>query len=159
VEADFGFRPAFDPKSRLFDPGLGGGALLDLGIYPVSLASMVYGEAPRRILSAAAIGSTSVDEQSASILEFSGGRMAVISSSFRYESPQEAHIIGTDGRIRIHAPWWHLGNGYPHEAMEVMECLQSGKLESSVMPLEETLRIMQILDAIRGEWGLRYPGE
>ncbi len=179
VQADFGIRPAFDPKSRLFDPALGGGALLDLGVYPVSLASMVFGEVPRRLVSAATLGSTGVDEQSAAIMEYSAGRLAVVSCSLRFTSPQEAHIIGTGGRIRIHRPWWfantitltrsgqaeeeismpYLGNGYAHEALEVMDCLRSGKLESGVMPLEETLHIMQTLDAIRGEWGLKYPEE
>lgn len=179
VQADFGFRPAFDPKSRLFDPALGGGALLDLGVYPVSLASMVFGEAPQRLASRAALGRTGVDEQTGAVLEYSDGRMAVISCSLRFESPRAAEIIGEDGWIRIHRPWWYantitltrseqaaeeialpsLGNGYAHEALEVMDCLRSGKLESGVMPLDETLHIMQTLDAIRGEWGLKYPGE
>ncbi len=179
VQADFGMKPEFNPKSRLFDPALGGGALLDLGVYPVSLASMVFGEVPRRILSAATLGSTGVDEQSAAVMEYSAGRLAVVSCSLRYASPQEAHILGTNGRIRIHRPWWYadtitltrqgredetirlpyIGNGYAHEAMEVMDCLRGGRLESDVMPLDETLHIMQTLDAIRTEWGFKYPGE
>ena len=179
VQADFAFRADFDPKGRLFDPALGGGALLDIGVYPVSLASMVFGETPRRTASLAVLGATGVDEQSAAVLEYSDGRMAVISFSLRFTSPQEACIIGTSGQIRIHRPWWHadtitvsrdgreeesitlpnLGNGYPHEAIEVMECIRSGKTESRVMPLDETLHIMQTLDAIRMEWGLKYPGE
>jgi predicted dehydrogenase len=179
VQADFGIQPAFDPKSRLFDKALGGGALLDLGVYPVSLASMVFGEAPKRVVSAAALGSTGVDEQSAAVMEYSAGRLAVISCALRFLSPQEAHIIGARGRIRIHQPFWcpdtatltrsgqaderlsmpYLGNGYAHEAVEVMDCLRKGKLESESMPLEETRRIMQTLDAIRGPWGLKYPGE
>jgi predicted dehydrogenase len=179
VQADFAFRADFDPKGRLFDPALGGGALLDIGVYPVSLASMVFAEAPQRIASLAVLGATGVDEQSAAVMEYSAGRLAVISFSLRFTSPQEACIIGTAGQIRIHRPWWHadsitisrggrdeetitlpnLGNGYPHEAVEVMECLRGGKLESRVMPLDETLHIMQTLDAIRAEWGLKYPGE
>jgi predicted dehydrogenase len=179
VQADFGIQPEFDPKSRLFDRALGGGALLDLGVYPVSLASMVFGEAPKRLVSAAALGSTGVDEQSAAVMEYSAGRLAVISCALRFLSPQDAHIIGTRGRIRIHRPFWcpnaatltragradeeismpYLGNGYAHEAVEVMDCLRKGKLESEAMPLEETLRIMRTLDAIRAPWGLTYPGE
>ncbi|MBN1439830.1 MAG: Gfo/Idh/MocA family oxidoreductase [Anaerolineales bacterium] len=179
VQADFGAQPKFDPKSRLFDPALGGGALLDLGVYPVSLASMVFGEAPRRITSAARLGSTGVDEHAAAILEYSGGRMAVVSCAMTFVSPQEAHILGTNGRIRIRRPWWfpaavtlsrtgkddeeitmpYLGNGYAHEAAEVMECLRGGKMESTVMPLDETLRIMHALDSIRAPWGLKYPGD
>jgi predicted dehydrogenase len=179
LQADIGIRPAFDPKSRLFDPALGGGALLDLGVYPVSLASMVFGEIPRRIASVATLGTTKVDEQSAAVLEYSAGRLALISCSLRITLTQEAHIIGTGGQIRIPRSWWlpgsmvvsrpgredetislpYLGNGYAHEAIEVMECMRGGKLESRVMPLEETLHIMRTLDAIRGEWGVKYPGE
>ncbi|MGB7539216.1 MAG: Gfo/Idh/MocA family oxidoreductase [Anaerolineales bacterium] len=179
VQADFGIHAEFDPKDRKFDPALGGGALLDLGVYPVSLSSMVFGGAPRRLVSVASLGATGVDEQSAAVMEFSAGRLAIISCALRFASPQEAHIIGTGGRIRIHPAWWHsdtitlsragradetvtipnLGNGYAHEAVEVMECLRGGKLESRVMPLDETLRILQTLDAIRAEWGLKYPGE
>ncbi|MBN2084329.1 MAG: Gfo/Idh/MocA family oxidoreductase [Anaerolineales bacterium] len=179
MQADFAFQAAYDPKGRLFDPALGGGALLDLGVYPVSFASMVFGEAPRRLVSVASLGKTGVDEQSAAVIEYSAGRLAVVSCALRFDSPQVAHIIGTGGRIRVHPAWWHadtitvsragredeiitlpnLGNGYPHEAVEVMECLRGGKLESRVMPLEESLRIMQTLDAIRAEWGLKYPGE
>src|SRR4030042_227604 len=136
---------------------------------------MVFGGIPRRVETVASLGPTGVDEQSAAVLEYSGGRLAVVSCSLRYTSPQEAHILGTDGRIRVHSAWWHsdtitvsrvgreeetitlpkLGNGYTHEALEVMECLRSGKLESGVMPLDETLQIMQTLDAIRGKWGLK----
>jgi predicted dehydrogenase len=178
VQVDFAFRPPFDPKGRLFDPVLGGGALLDIGVYPVSLASMVFGESPRRIASSVTMGRTGVDEQAAVIMEYTGGRQAAITFSFRYESPLEANIIGTEGRIRIERPWWnphrltithggkdkeislpYLGNGYTHEAMEVMECLRAGRTESERMPLEESHRIMQNLDAIRADWGLKYPGE
>jgi dihydrodiol dehydrogenase / D-xylose 1-dehydrogenase (NADP) len=179
VQADFGIQVKFDPKSRMYDPELGGGALLDLGVYPVSLASMVFGEVPVRIGSTVALGRTGVDEQSVLAVEYSGGRMAALSCSTRFTSPQEAHILGTNGRIRIHRPWWfpgkitvslagkedetldlpYRGNGYTHEAIEVMECLRTGKLESGVMPLEESLRIMRTLDVIRGDWKLKYPGE
>jgi predicted dehydrogenase len=173
VQADFGFRVEFNPKSRLFDPALAGGALLDLGVYPVSLASMVYGGPPKRVFSTASKGKTGVDEQIAAILEYPDGRQAVFSCSFRFESPKEAHIIGTDGRILIHRQWWNpesitltrkgladedlslpmTGNGYAHEALEVMECLSAGRKESASMPLDETLTIMQTLDLISAAWG------
>jgi dihydrodiol dehydrogenase / D-xylose 1-dehydrogenase (NADP) len=179
VQADFCFQPEFDPQDRKWNLALGGGALLDIGVYPISLASMVFGEAPKRVVSAVSFGSTGVDEQSAEVMEYSAGRLAVIASALRFVSPVEAHILGTAGRIRIHPAWWNtdtitvvrpegkeetltlpnLGNGYAHEAIEVMNCLRSGKLESRVMPLEETLRIMQTMDAIRADWSLKYPGE
>lgn len=179
VQADFAFKPAYNPKGRLYNPELGGGALMDIGVYPVSLASMVFGEAPRRILSSAILGPTGVDEQAAVLFEYGGGRQASLTFSFRYESSLEANIIGAEGRIRIERPWWYphaltlvrwgredvkislpyLGNGYTHEAAEVMDCLRAGRTESGRMPLEESLRIMQTLDAIRFDWGLKYPGD
>jgi Predicted dehydrogenases and related proteins len=179
VQADFAFKPAYNPKGRLYNPELGGGALMDIGVYPVSLASMVFGEAPRRILSSAILGPTGVDEQAAVLFEYGGGRQASLTFSFRYESSLEANIIGAEGRIRIERPWWYphaltlvrrgredvkislpfVGNGYTHEAAEVMDCLRAGRTESGRMPLEESLRIMQTLDAIRFDWGLKYPGD
>jgi predicted dehydrogenase len=177
--ADFGFRTGFDPKSRLFDPNLGGGALLDVGVYTVSLASMVFGMAPSRISGIAHLGQAGVDEQSAVILGYDQGQLAILAAAVRTEMPQEAVLVGTEGRIRIHSPWWHPttltlsrprqedeilrlpyeANGYNYEAAAVMDCLRAGKTESDVMSLDETLAIMQTLDRIRAQWGLRYPME
>lgn len=178
VLVDFGFRASFDPQSRLFDPHLGGGALLDLGIYPITLAWLVFGP-PQNVTSKATLGSTGVDEQNAIILSYADGQMALLSSSLQADTPQEAQIIGTQGRIRIHSQWWHPttftlslpgkndetitvpteGNGYNYEAAEVMSCLRAGKLESNLMPLDESLAIMKLLDQIRAQWGLKYPME
>ncbi|MBN1310388.1 MAG: Gfo/Idh/MocA family oxidoreductase [Anaerolineae bacterium] len=178
VMAEFGFRPPFEPDGRLFDPQLGGGALLDLGIYPITLAWLIFGP-PQEIVSRASIGATGVDEQNAVVLSYGQGQLAVLASSLQAETPQEAHIIGTQGRIRIHAQWWHPtmftlslngredqtitvpmgGNGYNYEAAEVMSCLRAGKPESNVMPLDESLAIMKILDQLRAQWGMSYPME
>jgi predicted dehydrogenase len=178
VSADFGFRAPFDPQSRLFDPHLGGGALLDVGVYLVSLASMVLGS-PTRITSMAHLGRTGVDEQAAMILGYDQGQLAVLTTAIRTRTPQEARLIGTRGWIRLHSPWWcpmtltlsiegqedevfHLpfeGNGYNYEAAEVMRCLRAGDLESGIMPLAETLTIMETMDQLRAQWGLRYPME
>lgn len=103
LTADFGFCAEFDPHSRLFAPALGGGALLDLGIYPLSLASMIFG-APERIVSLAHLGETGVDEQSAVILGYAGGRQAVLTAALRTDLPTEALIMGTEGRLKIHNP-------------------------------------------------------
>ena len=181
VHADFGFRGTVDPRQRLFNPELGGGALLDVGIYDVQLASMVFGEAPTEIAALTSIGSTGVDEQSAMLLEYSGGRMAQLSCAIRTTTHHEASFFGTEGRLRLEAPWWrgtaltvwmrpgpeggetshhpYEGNGYQHEAAEVMACLRAGKLESDIMPLDETLSLMETLDAVRAQWGLVYPME
>jgi predicted dehydrogenase len=179
ITADFGFCASFNPQSRLFDPHLGGGALLDVGVYTVSLASMVFGSPPSRISSMAHLGQTGVDEQAAMILGYDQGQLAVLTTAIRTNTPQEATLNGTKGQIRIHTPWWkpdaltlsvqgqedqivHLpleGNGYNYEAVEAMNCLRSGRAESDVMPLDETLAIMKTMDQIRAQWGLRYPME
>jgi predicted dehydrogenase len=178
IQCDFGFRTNFNPQHRLFAPELGGGALLDVGVYAVSLASMVLGE-PTRITGMATLGETGVDEQSAFILGYAGGQLAMLSTAVRTQTPQEATIIGTEGWIRVHSKFWcphtltlavkgkdeqviklpYEGNGYNYQAVEVGNCLRAGKLESDVMPLDETLAIMRTMDAIRAQWGLKYPME
>ncbi len=178
INADFGYRAGFNPASRAFDPALGGGGLLDVGIYPLSLASMFLGR-PDRIASLAEIGQTGVDEQSAIVLGYPGGQLATIYSAVRTNTPQDAIIMGTNGMIRIHPPFWipkkltltqsgkgaqaleipFEGNGYNYEAAEVANCVRAGQLESTVMPLDESLQLMETMDAIRAQWGMKYPME
>jgi dihydrodiol dehydrogenase / D-xylose 1-dehydrogenase (NADP) len=178
ITADFGIQRNFDPEHRLFNPELGGGALLDVGIYPVSLASMFLGT-PKRITSIANLSETGIDEQSAIILGYDQRQLAVLYTAVIIETPIEMILIGTEGRIRIHSPMYVPtrftlslrgkkdevvempleGNGYNYEAAEVMCCLREGKLESKIMPLDETLSVMKTLDQIRAQWGLRYPME
>ena len=178
VQADFGFRAPFDPKGRLFDPALGGGSLLDVGVYPVSLATRLLGE-PAKIQSAAVLGKTGVDEQASMILEYAGGRQAVLSSAIRTETSHAATLSGSEGRIRIEAPFWKSqritvaaggkkdegidlpfrGNGYTHQALEVARCLAEGMLESPRMSHAFSLSVMRTLDALRRPWGLRYPAD
>ena len=176
LQADFGISVPV-ARNRLFDLALGGGALLDVGVYPVSLASYLLGT-PTAVSSRAHLGETGVDEQNAVILEHQGGALAVLSAAIRAETPQTAVVMGTAGSIRVGAPWWQptkmilatkngeetFGsplphNGYAYEAAEVMRCLREGLLESPLMPLDETLSIMHTLDTCRAQWGLRYPGE
>lgn len=178
IEADFGFRTEIEADGRLFDPQFGGGSLLDVGIYPLSFASMLLGKA-ERIATMADIGTTGVDEQAAFVLGYAEGRLAICTSAVRTDTPQEASVIGTTGYLRIDSPFWrpssmtlfrggkaesrfelpYRGNGYTYEADEVAECLAAEKLESEVMPLRETIELMETMDAVRREWGLRYPME
>ena len=178
VQADFGFQAAFDPTSRLFDPALGGGALLDVGCYPLSLTVMLLGT-PNVVLGLADIGKTGVDEQATMNLGYSDGKLALLSTAVRTNTPQEAVISGSEGSIRIHTPWWKPtvftlaqngkesqtitvpmeGNGFNYEAMEVQKCLEAGKLESDIMPHSQTIEIMRIMDTLRNQWGVKYPGE
>ncbi len=179
VTADFGFRADWIPKHRLFNPELGGGALLDVGVYCVSMSSMVFGKPPAKIMGLAHMGRTGVDEQSAMILGYADGQLASLSCAVRTQTPQQTFIVGTKGKIKIHSPFWKgtaatisiedgedqmvemplEGNGYNYQAREVMKCLRTGKLESDIMPLNETLSIMKTMDEIRAQWGLKYPME
>jgi predicted dehydrogenase len=179
LQVDFGFRATLNPEHRLFAPELAGGALLDVGVYCVSLASMVFGGAPERIASMAHLGETGVDEQAAMLLGYRGGAMAVLYTAVRTETPHEAYILGTEGQIKIHTPFWRTthvtltvqgqvvedielpydGTGYNCEADTVGQCLRAGKLECDLMPLDESVSIMGTMDQLRAQWGLRYPME
>ena len=177
LTADFGFRAGWNPEARLLNPALGGGGLLDVGVYTVSLASMVFGR-PTRIVSMAHLGTTGVDEQAGMIFGYDGGALALLWTAVRTTTPQEAAILGTDGRIRLHNPWWRgqkltlsaggkeevfdlpfRGNGYNYEAEEIGRCLREGRTESGVMGLDESVAVLKTMDEVRAQWGLSYPME
>ncbi|MFC4303334.1 Gfo/Idh/MocA family protein [Cohnella boryungensis] len=183
VKADFGFRlpDDYDPQGRLLNKELGGGAFLDAGIYPLSLASMVFGAEPAKAVSTVQIGPSGVDEQYSILLTYPGGQTALLNGAVRLALPNEAYLIGTKGYIHIPALFLnsksatlHLhgneeGNetyvddrassGYSFEIEEVNRCLQAGLNESPVMPLQESLDIMQLMDRIRKDWGLQYSAD
>ncbi|MDQ2085826.1 Gfo/Idh/MocA family oxidoreductase [Herbivorax sp. ANBcel31] len=176
LRADFGIRKEPDFDGRMQNPSLGGGALLDLGIYPVSFANMIFKTTPLVIKSSCYFGKTGVDEHSSYYFEYDDGQMAHLFSSFISQTPHEALISGTKGYIRI-LDFFHpskmsiklndceekiiekpyKSTGYNYEANEVMNCIMDGKLESDLMPHKETLKIMKLLDEIRNQWGLKYP--
>jgi predicted dehydrogenase len=177
VLADFSFRAGWNPDGRLLNPALGGGGLLDVGCYPVSLASLVLGR-PEAVTGAAHLGDTGVDEQAGMVLRCADGRIAVLACGVRTASPRNAWILGTTGRM--HLPDFPAGrqliltaggrdpqtiqpdlrgNGYNYQAEEVHRCLRAGRIESDVMGLDETVSIMETLDALRAQWSLRYPTE
>jgi len=178
LQADFGFCPEFNPASRLFAPELGGGALLDVGVYPVALAFLVLG-APTQIVSHATLGATGVDELCSMLFRYDNGAQAVLSASLQVEMPKQANICGSQARIHMPAPWWkpseaylvrndgtteHLlysyeGDGLQFEIRHVHDCLRQGLTESPWMPLDETLAIMRVLDTLRAQWGVRYPSD
>ncbi len=178
VMADFGFRPDWNPEGRVLNPQLGGGALLDVGVYPLALASMVFGSVPLKVTGQCHLGSTGVDEQLAMVLSYQGGALAVLTCAVRTRTLHEARIFGTEGSIYMPG-FWHtsevtlmktdheaetaapvrVGNGYNYEAAEVCRCLRAGLKESPVIPLSETLAMMRIMDELRQQWGLVYPQE
>jgi predicted dehydrogenase len=178
VMADFGFRTEWNPQGRALNPHLGGGALLDVGIYPLALASMVFGGAPSKITGQCHLGETGVDEQSGMVLAYPRGALAVLTCAVRTQTAHEARIMGTEGAIYL-PDFWHatsatltipgrapetatplqVGNGYNYEAIEVGTCLRAGLKESPLMPLSETLSTMRTMDELRRQWGLMYPQE
>jgi predicted dehydrogenase len=176
VIADYGEWFAHDPGHRLFARELGGGALLDLGVYPVSLASMVLGP-PARITARATFTPTGVDAQTSALLEHEGGAHAVLTTTLLAETASSASIVGTRGRIDIDGPLYHPpsftlvdragtvlerrdspggGHGLWQEITEVVRCLRAGLTESPTMPLDETVSIMRTMDEIRRQIGLTY---
>ena len=216
LSAQIGSPFVADPAGRQFNPALGGGALMDLGVYPISLAFSLFGP-PEAVLGRTTRAETGVDDADAIILSHSGGRLAVLTVSLNAATPNDAIVMGTGGQIRLHEPFYrpHLltirtasplsagaggragrlarlkestwlqkvyqrldpvvtslvskrstrvvvpytGNGYQYEAAEVMHCLREGKLESPIMPLDETVCILETMDELRRQWGLRFPGE
>ncbi len=177
VDASFGFAAPNDPRHRLFDLALGGGALLDVGLYPVQLAHMLLGP-PDEVRAVAHLGVTGADEQSAVLLQYADGPLAVALASITTVYACTARVSGTAGAIevpaRFHCPTFlevhtggtttrvdapFAGNGLHYEAEEVHRCLRAGKAESTVMPLADSCAIAHTLDRAREQIGLRYPGE
>jgi predicted dehydrogenase len=171
VEADFGFRMERQPEHRLFDKSLGGGALLDLGIYPIQFSTLVLGP-PESVVAQAHIGPTGVDEQLAAILRHRDGALGVIKAAITTTMSGTARISGTLGAIEIPAPM-HCpvaldvivpgrpteridapfeGNGLHHEIQEVHRCLNEGLTESPTLPLSETIMIAETLDAVQDQF-------
>ena len=179
VQADFGFRADPEDEPKLLNPALGGGALLDVGCYPVSLACWLFGAEPVDVAGCAVLGSTGVDEWGAAVLRFPCGGLAQAACAIRLDTPQEAALVGETGIIRLKAPFWrceHItlecegrvevearfpitGNGYHYEAQAVMDCLRAGQPEHPDMPLSDSVAVMRTLDRIRSLWGVRYPDE
>jgi predicted dehydrogenase len=172
VTADHGQWFAEDPAFRLFAPELGGGALLDLGVYPVSFASMVLG-APSRIVSLSDPAFTGVDAQTSMVFGYGSGAQALLTCTLRATSPTRAAIVGTDARIEVEGAFYapgavtlvprngdpvrvesvHEGRGLRHQADEVARRLAAGDLESPLMPLEETISIMETMDTVLSQAG------
>ncbi|MGH1363709.1 MAG: Gfo/Idh/MocA family protein [Calditrichia bacterium] len=178
MHGELAFDRSADPRGRLFELELGGGALLDLGIYPLALIFNVMG-IPEAISGYAQLGATGADYQSGAHMRFPDGSLGSFYCALNNETTGGAVIDGTKGKIHIHAPLYkpesltitlatgkvetfHLpcsGTGYEYEAIEVMNCLRAGKLESPLMPLYESVAMMEAMDSLRNQWGLVYPGE
>lgn len=169
----------YERAPRLHEPELGGGALLDLGIYPVSFFHDILG-APDKIAASATLTDLGVDEIVATTFDYESGAKALSLSGFMAAGPNTATVVGSDGRIEIDRVWYNqtsfsvfdrMGNltmryddkiesrGMHFQALEVEDCVRSGRLQSDVMSLDESIEIMEVLDEVRRQVGVRYPGE
>ncbi|HET9747330.1 MAG TPA: Gfo/Idh/MocA family oxidoreductase [Chitinophagaceae bacterium] len=181
VFVNFGFKTSANPPQRLFDPSLGGGTLLDIGIYNVFMTTSVLGK-PDHIEATMTESSTGVDEQLAVQFKYKNGAMAQLFSSFVTNLPIQAEINGTNGCITLTSRFYEPsttiqlskeipyerkiipvekegGFGYQYEARHVNECLKKGLTESPVMTHADTLLLMEIMDAIRLKAGIKYPAD
>jgi predicted dehydrogenase len=171
----------FLPKEkapRLHDSGLGGGSLIDLGIYPISFAHRVFGM-PQKIKASASLMPGNIDESVAAIFEYAEGRQALVHSSLRVNGPVKASILGDLGRIELDKPFYEFssftaydmddkvlyrfegnieGRGMQYQALEVERCIRAGLRQSPIMSLDETIEIMEVMDQIRQQTGIEYSG-
>ena len=175
VQADLGVAREYDPSDRLFDPALGGGALLDLGVYVVSFAQMLLGT-PERVVAAGSRFPSGVDAEATLLLDHADGRTATLTTSLRNALPGQARVFGTTGWIDVLPRFHHpitfvlhragaepetvtqrpVGQGYAHELIEVTECLRAGRAESAVMPLADTLAVQTVLGEAADQLGVRH---
>jgi predicted dehydrogenase len=173
VQADFGAHREYDPASRLFDLALGGGSVLDLGVYPVSLAQHVLGR-PTAVTTTGTLFPNGADRSAAIHLAYADGRAASLVCSLASASPGRATVVGTGGSIEL-GPQFHradrvvvhrngeereeldlppTGHGYTHQVEEVHRCLAAGLTESPVMPLSDTLEVMTVLEECLRQLGV-----
>ncbi|MEU3794197.1 Gfo/Idh/MocA family protein [Streptomyces fructofermentans] len=181
VQADFGLAGPFPPTHRLRDPAQGGGALLDLGVYPVSFAHLLLGE-PSDVMARAVLSEESVDLQTGMLLSWESGALASLHCSLVGGTSVSASVTGSLGRIDIPGGFFHPDRfvlhrdgrdpeeftadpadgprtSLKHEALEVMRCLRAGERESPLVPLDGTLAVMRTLDTVRDRIGVHYPNE
>lgn len=168
-----------DPESRINSLALAGGALLDLGIYPVSFAHELFG-VPTQIAAIAELSATGVDRQTSIILGFDGGRQAVLHTALDTPGPNTATIIGTAGRIQFDAVWYTpttvtvfdrsgtiveriepsvTSRGMQYQAWELERLVSAGKVAGSILPPAESVSIMETLDEVRRQIGLVYAAD
>ncbi|GAA5115160.1 Gfo/Idh/MocA family oxidoreductase [Alloalcanivorax gelatiniphagus] len=176
VQADLTAHRDYDPASRLFDLSLGGGSVLDLGVYPVSFAQHVLGR-PDRVTTTGTTYPNGSDASAAIQLSYADGRAASLACSLASASPARAVVTGTGGSIELLPPFHHAsrivvrrngqedehvelaptGHGYTHQVDEVQRCLREGLTESPVMPLADTLDVMWVLEECLGQLGISIP--
>ena len=178
VQANFGFKAWENFADRLYDPNLGGGSLLDTGVYVLTLAQMVYQCLPQEIMTQAVMTPTGVDGTGSYLLRYGDKQLAMLSSSIVTKTINSAMIYGETGYITIENFWMPdkatftfldgreeliatktVGTGYYHEIKDIERCLANGLRENPKRTLNETRDVLSVMDSIRQTWGLVYPGE
>ena len=180
MQIDFDKIEDWPDTHRIYNPDLAGGAMLDLGVYTMNYACFFLGADAQIVHAAATIGKGGVDDQCAMLVRHQSGALSVQTAALQTNGRREALLLGTRGSIRVpnfsKATYYEhtdyatgitqrieaepfLCNGYEYEAIEVMDCLRSGKLQSDIMPLDTSIAIMRLLDACRADYGFTYPFE
>lgn len=173
VQADLGVLADPDPAGRFFNRELGGGALFDLSVYPISFAQMVLGT-PDTVTATGTLTDTGVDLEESISLGYADGRSAVLLTSLRCPMPGQARVFGTGGWIDVLPRFHHpdtivlhragaepetivsppTGGGYAHELAEVTACIEAGALESAVMPLADTVAVQDVMGQVAQQLGM-----
>lgn len=179
IRVDIGHAVPFDPASRLFDPARGGGALLDLGVYALALISWCWDARPDTAHGLPRMNRAGTDSGCAIALSWRDGRLAAALCALDQHLSREATLYGERGRIVFPAPFWRPthaellrddgatgrfeqaceGRGYAYEAGHVMDCVRAGFIESPLMPLDESVALAALMDRVRADWPMRYPGD
>ncbi|MGF7233080.1 Gfo/Idh/MocA family protein [Arachidicoccus sp.] len=175
VRADFGFKAEYNPSGRLFDTRLGGGSLLDIGIYPLFLCQQILGR-PMHIAASGSLDYTTADRSCHAILQYDNGGAGIITSMLDCDTPQTAEIAGTEGMIRIPSPWhrcngfewrktnedWQymtlplVANGFEFQIAEVVRCLNKGLTQSPLLSHSFSLQLSRAMDEIKKQIGISY---
>lgn len=178
IHADHGQRLADQGIARLVDPQLAGGALLDLGIYPISFAHMILGN-PRSITSKAVMTDRGVDAQTSMIFSYDNGAQAVLTTTMIEQTPCRAVVAGLHGWLEIDRTFYnpasmrvilndgsvteypsaYVGHGLREQAESFKQIVQSGAVESKDLTWKDTVDIMKSMDTVRSQIGLKYPFE
>jgi predicted dehydrogenase len=178
VHADHGQRLADQNIPRLVDPLLAGGALLDLGIYPVSFAHMILSN-PTKITASGVLTDRGVDGQTSMIFDYSSGAQAILNTTMLEQTPCRAVVAGVNGRLEIDRVFYsptsmrvtlfdgtvkqypntYVGHGIREQAEEFKQLVLSGKQQNELLNWKDTVDIMKTLDTVRSQIGLRYPFE
>lgn len=176
LNSTFSFYKDIDPSSRLFNPKLAGGSILDVGIYPVFLCYTLFGM-PQSIAATGILSDEGIDVQMTALLDYGGGASQLM-SGLQADCDMTSKIYGTEGQLIIDSRWHEaqsyqikkadkeitykhptIGRGYAHEIIECMNCIESNQLQSSKWSHQDSLNLIAILDEIRRQVGVVYPFE